>query len=250
MQVVSSRDWDRTELGQKGTTPTGEFRVFDIFRPAEDGGLHAYFVRSFSPGATVGLHFHLVPQFQVFAEGRGTFQRHDVDPVTVHFTDPYSTYGPIVAKPEGLGFFVFRTEHDRGGNYMPGSRELLEGHRPGRNLHGTVAPDVTTTATGGPGEVLPLDADGMGSVVVGAGDGERLPVPSPRGSGGQYHLVLNGTIEVDGRELPEWSVVYSAPDEPALEAVARSPRSELLVLRFPLGDGAARERATRAVTAN
>ena len=247
MQVVSSRDWDRTERGQKGTTPTGEFRVFDIFRPAEDGGLHAYFVRSFSPGATVGLHFHLVPQFQVFAEGKGTFQRHDVDPVTVHFTDPYSTYGPIVAKPEGLGFFVFRTEHDSGGNYMPGSRELLEGHHPGRNLHGTVAPDIETS---GVAEVLPLHDDGMASEVVGADEGEPLPVPSPLGSGGQYHLVLSGTVEVDGRELPPWSVVYAAPDEPALVAVARSPRSELLVLRFPLGDDAAREQATRVVTAS
>jgi hypothetical protein len=227
MRIVSSLDWDRPELAQKGTTPTGEFRVYDIFRPADAGGLHAYFVRSYSNGATVGSHFHVVDQFQVFAEGEGTFQRHEIEPMTVHYTDPYSTYGPIVAGPGGLGFFVFRTEHDPGGNYMPGSRDLLGGHKPGRNVHGAVTP--------GDAEVIQAHDDGLGSAVVRAPEGENLPVPPPEGSGGEYLLTLGGEVEVDGRVVPARTVVFVDPTEPAPVVVSRSPDAEVLVLRFPLG---------------
>src|SRR3954451_8876249 len=117
--------WDRPELGEKGTTPSGEFRVFNVFVPELDDDPQAYLVRSHSEHATVGSHFHEHPQFQVFVEGDATFQRHHVAPVNVHFTDAYSVYGPIVAGDDGLSFFVLRPELDAGARYMPGSRELL-----------------------------------------------------------------------------------------------------------------------------
>jgi hypothetical protein len=225
MQMMSSLDWDRPEHGHKGTTPTGEFRVYDIFRPSEDAGLHAYFVRSYSDGATVGSHFHVIDQFQVFAEGNGSFQRRDVAPVTVHFTDPYSTYGPIVAGPGGLGFFVLRTEFDPGGNYMPGSRDLLRGHTPGRNLHGEVRADGD--------EVIARHDDGLLSAVVRAPEGEVMDVPPSNGTRGQYILSLGGDVEIDGRVVPRWTVAFVEPTEVPPEIVSRSSDSQLLVLQFP-----------------
>jgi hypothetical protein len=223
--MVTSFDWDRAEHAHKGTTPTGEFRVYDIFKPSEDGGLHAYFVRSYSDGATVGSHFHVIDQFQVFAEGQGTFQRHDIEPMTVHFTDPYSTYGPIVAGPGGLGFFVLRTQFDPGGNYMPGSRDLLRGHSPGRNVHGAIG----TTDD----DVIASHDDGLRSTVVRAPVDEVMVVPPSAGTGGEYILTLGGDVEIDGSTVPPWTVVFVEPTEDVPAVVSRSDDAHLLVLQFP-----------------
>src|SRR5271154_5227169 len=50
------------------------------------------------PGGTViAPHFHHVRQFQVVIEGDGArIGKHSVPPITFHYTDPDSPYGPIV----------------------------------------------------------------------------------------------------------------------------------------------------------
>jgi hypothetical protein len=221
MRVAPSTDWLRPERAEKGTTPTGEFRVTHVFRPDEDGGLQAYLVRSYSDRATVGTHFHEIQQYQVFVDGSGTFQRHDVGPGVVHFTDPYSVYGPIVAGPDGLSFFVLRQEFDAGGHYMPGSRDELVG-RPGRNISGN-----------GVGTVIDHHSDGLGADVLVAEAGETVEAPAPSGTGGQYLLLLEGSAVLDGAALARWSCVHVSPEESPVRLTGGPDGCRVAVLAFP-----------------
>jgi hypothetical protein len=221
VHVAPSTDWLRPELAEKGTTPDGEFRVTHVFRPDEADGLQAYLVRSHSDRATVGTHFHEVPQYQVFVDGGGTFQRHEIGPGVVHFTDPYSVYGPIVAGPQGLTFFVLRQQFDGGGHYMPGSRDELVG-RPGRNV-----------SADGVGTLIDHDADGVGADVIVVAPGETLVTPSPAGTGGQYLLLLDGSASLDGRDLARWSCVHVGPDEAPLRLTAGAGGCRVAVMAFP-----------------
>jgi hypothetical protein len=59
-------------------------------------------------------------------------------------------------------------------------------------------------------------------------------VPALAGSGGQFWLVLGGSLQWRGSEvLPRWSCVYVGADEPAPTASAGSGGSALLVMRLP-----------------
>jgi hypothetical protein len=167
MRIAPSQELLKPALAEPGTTPGGRFRVTHLIRAEDDHGPQAYVVESDSPNAEVPLHFHVVEQFQVFLAGGGTFQRHEIRPRSVHFTDRFSTYGPIVAGDSGLTFAVLRQEFDPGGNYMPGSRDKLKG-RPGRNVE-----IDTETDSGSPGSCPRRNADRLLLHVAGRGESRR-----------------------------------------------------------------------------
>src|ERR671918_331147 len=64
------------------------------------------------PGSTVLAHYHSTDQYQVFMDGGGKLGRHDVRPISVHYTNRYTGYGPIVAGPEGVTYYVLRPGFD------------------------------------------------------------------------------------------------------------------------------------------
>ena len=59
-------------------------------------------------------HYHQTEQWQVIVEGTGKLGRSAVAPVALHFTDPYTAYGPIVPEQEGLTYFTLRARSDPG----------------------------------------------------------------------------------------------------------------------------------------
>jgi hypothetical protein len=221
--------WDRPELGERGLTPSGEFRVFNVFVPADPGDPQAYLVRSFSEHATVGSHFHEHPQFQVFAEGDGTFQRHKVAAFTVHFTDAYSVYGPIIAGDQGLSFFVLRAELDGGAHYMPGARDRLI-NRGRRNL--SVVVDQERLRNEGV-VTLFADDDGLFGEVCRGVAGESIALPDVSGSPGCYTLVLEGSATTDATVLARHSVIHRADGDQPMNLVAAADGASVLSLRFP-----------------
>jgi hypothetical protein len=227
MLTASSAELLRPELAQVGTTPDGEFRVSDLLVPVDGAGRQAYLVKSYSEAAKVGSHFHLVPQFQVFVEGEGTFQRHAIDVPTVHYTDAYTTYGPIVAGPAGLSFFVLRKDRDGPAHYMPGSREALV--RRGRRNVSAPLPDP------GPDGVAPVwdDEDGLAAVVVDLAEGAPLHGISATVGDGTYVLVLAGSLLVGGEPLAERSCVFLDREDDASEVLGGPGGSRALVMRFP-----------------
>ena len=75
--------------------------------------------------AIVKPHFHQADQYQVIVQGGGRLGVHDVATVSVHYTDAYSAYGPIVAAGEGVSWFTLRNAWDPGARYMPAERRQL-----------------------------------------------------------------------------------------------------------------------------
>ncbi len=229
--MVEGDVWDRPDLAERGVTPTGEFRVTHALRPDAPTDPEAYLVRSFSPAATVGSHFHEHPQFQVFVEGGGTFQRRDIEVVTVHFTDAYSVYGPIVAGDRGLSFYVLRPCHGEGAHYMPGSREQLV-RRGRRNLHHTVAAEHLA----GGEATLFADDDGLLCAVARVAPGDALALPGAAPGQDCYTLVLEGTVTADDETLGPRSVIHRRPDgdEPAPLLTGGSNGAVVVSMRFPV----------------
>src|SRR5215210_4146547 len=87
------------------------------------------------PGSTVMPHYHSTDQFQIFLDGSGKLGRHEVNPISIHYTNRYTGYGPIVAGPSGVSYYVLRPEFDQlvTGQYLhvPELREKLK-RQPGR----------------------------------------------------------------------------------------------------------------------
>lgn len=186
-------------------------------------------------------HFHEVDQFQVFVAGAGTVGRAGGDPVppiTVHYADRYTGYGPILAGPGGSAYFTLRARTDPGPVYLhhPGYREKL---KPSAKRHfarqtwlSTPAvlqarAQVTTEAVAGDAQ-----GHGPGATMIRAGAGLVLNSPDPVGTGGLYLLVLQGSVGYHGQPYPEWSVLFADAADGALSLTAGDRGAEVLVLRF------------------
>ena len=186
-------------------------------------------------------HFHEVDQFQIFVAGAGGMGRGDVvHPVTVHYADRYTGYGPIYAGPQGYSYFTLRARTDPGPVYLhkPGYRERL---KPSKKRHATVQVTLSTSPVlihrkdvacesimGGPTEF----DDGLAAWLLRAGAGMQVTGPDPQGSGGQYFLIMSGSLELDGVSYPTWSTIFICPDHAALQFKAEADGCEVMVLQF------------------
>lgn len=193
-------------------------------------------------GQTIVPHFHAVDQFQIFVQGSGSLGRHQLAMLALHYTDHHTAYGPIHAGPGGLALFTLRAQSDPGAIYIdkPGYREHL---RPsprryliGENLALSVPTVMQRRAEPVFESVLPADADtrdGLGADMLRLGAGQRWCAPDPAAGGGQYFLVLQGSLSHEGTDWPLHSLTFVARNEPALEVQAGPASLEALVLRFP-----------------
>jgi hypothetical protein len=192
--------------------------------------------------AIVKPHFHAADQYQVVVQGGGRLGVHDVASVSVHYTDAYSAYGPIVAAGEGISWFTLRNAWDSGARYMPAERQQLREAR-ARFQHreatcGPLAPlseaelAALTDVSGSP--VIEETKDGLGTwrytvkaegVAIGR---------DPASGGGQFWLVSAGTAHVPGGALlPVNSCVFVAPGDKAMKMFAGPLGADLLCMQFP-----------------
>ena len=235
--AVSSRDVSRVEVD--GThhhdpkRPGG--RTFSSqFLTSGAGAPHAFLVED--EGVT-RPHFHRVDQFQVVVSGGGHIGKHVVEPISIHYTDWYTPYGPIVPKADHLSYFTLRAHENPGMYPMPEERAEKE-RATGRTV--TVATELepgspVTAGEDGPSldTVIEPHADGLAAYVARIPAGAALTVPNAAEGRGQYHVVVNGSLVADQAELPPLSLVFVTPDEPAPELRAGAEGAEALVLQFP-----------------
>lgn len=173
-------------------------------RPAAGGdhGRQAYLVRQEAP--ELRAHFHEVDQFQVVLDGEGTLGRDRAVRGVVHYTDAYTSYGPIRTDPAvGLAYFTLRRRADVGIHYMPDEREQRR-LRAGAGEHFTVTLDPRALPAARLSEVA---RTGRGAAAYGVmlPSGELLDPPSGLGDG--YLVVLDGTLLLDGTELVTGALV-------------------------------------------
>ena len=194
------------------------------------------------PAAIVKPHFHSADQYQVVVQGGGRLGIHDVGTISVHYTDAWSAYGPIVAAGEGISWFTLRNAWDPGARYMPAARQQLREAR-ARFQHreatcGPLAPltdaERAALTTVSRSAVIAEGIDGLGTWRFTVKPDGVAQGPKPSLGGGQFWLVSAGNARVPGGEfLPVNSCVFVAPDDPAMEMTAGAMGADLLCLQFP-----------------
>lgn len=204
------------------------------------------FLIEMSPNEVIVPHFHEVDQFQVFVAGGGSLGRdtHPVRPFAVHYADHHTGYGPITAGAQGYSYFTLRARTDSGAVYLhkPGYREKL---KPSRKRHHT-APDIVLSTE--PvllarreisRETLFSDADSaLGSWLLRLGPDMQADAPDPRNSGGQYFLVVNGSLAIDGKSCAAWTTVFVGAGDAPLQLRAESRGAEVLLMQFSIPEPA------------
>ncbi len=186
------------------------------------------------PGDVIDPHFHEIAQYQIVVEGTGRIGQHALRPLTVHYTDAYTPYGPIVTSDEGMAFFTIRSRTDNGGtHYMPKSRDRMP-RRAGRAL--TAHADVGTPH--GPGEahvetLIPANADGVQSHLISLGAGASLQPASDGPVQDRFFIVLDGSlVEADGT-YAVYACGYVRQDEPSPTLTAGRQGAQVLIIQFP-----------------
>ena len=193
----------------------------------------AFVVDYLEDGARIDSHFHDVDQFQVFVRGDGKIGRDEVRPITFHYADAYTPYGPIVANQEGIAFFTLRNVSAGGAYMMPAGRAYQKAPA-GRN----VARRFELGRIPGPGKtatesLIAPEPDGMLAVGLRLGQNARTRGPGPGSGGGQYFLVCSGALIHQGKELPPESLVHLEPADPALPLHAGAQGAEVLMMQYP-----------------
>jgi len=198
------------------------------------------FLIEMSPNEIIVPHFHEVDQFQVFVAGSGSLGRdtHPVRPLAVHYADHHTGYGPITAGAQGYSYFTLRARTDSGAVYLhkPGYREKL---KPSPKRHHTAADIVASTEP----VLLNLqeitretlfsdDSDTLGAWLMRLGPDMETTGADPASTGGQYFLVINGSLTVNGRSCPPWTTVFVAPSDPPLRILAENKGAEVLMMQF------------------
>jgi len=199
------------------------------------------FLIEMSPRETILPHYHEVDQFQVFLDGAGRFGKADARPLAVHYVDRYTGYGPIDASELGYTYFVMHAEKDPGAVYRhkPGYRERMKpGKKRHRLVHGIASSTAPVLLSRREAALEPLFEkddfdDGMGAFMLRLGPGMQTAGPAPDRTGGQYYLVVNGSLEWNGASLPAWSPVHVAPGERPPDLRAGANGLEVLLLQFP-----------------
>jgi len=186
------------------------------------------------PHSVTRPHFHQTNQFQVFVSGGGTVGKVRVDPLTVQYAGGNTPYGPIQAEAEGVDYFTLRQTWDSGAKYLPANRDLLvkgqqrqvvgvKGQNGPEKRDGDATLDVLIEAT----------EDGLLAQTVTLPAGGTYTLPDCAEGGGQYHVVVSGSLARNGAHLPPLSIEFASPGEGAVTIEAGPDGLELLLARFP-----------------
>lgn len=188
------------------------------------------------PDYSVPTHFHRQNEFQVVVQGAGSMGRHPIHPVTVHYAGAYTGYGPLASGPEGLFYFTLRPAFDAGPLYADRNRDqLLRG--PKRQLHSApyapLAPDaLARISVPETVEIIPEQADGIVCRRYLMPAGAEVRMPSPEGAGGQFVMVIAGSVLHGDVGLSRWETLHVAPDEPAVTIRAGGQGAEVLLMQL------------------
>jgi hypothetical protein len=202
-----------------------------------DNGMPQGFLVEQPPHSVTPPHFHEVNQFQVFVGGGGKIGKHDAAPVSLHYANGHTPYGPIAAGEAGVQYFTLRSAWDPGAKYMPQNRDKLNaGPRRFRlatpfSLASTSelsARDTVELET-----IIDVEGDGLQAHLLRLGPGEIHEAMDPASGGGQYHMVLNGTMARAAGDLDRLSCIFMTAMDAPLNVVAGPDGLELLMMQFP-----------------
>ncbi len=253
MQVVSSLDVAAQKrevtlpLNGGKATKTLFLGPWEKPRTPETGvSPQAYTVRQEHQNIT-HAHYHQTEQWQVIVEGAGKLGRTDVAPVALHFTDPYTAYGPIVPEQEGLTYFTLRARSDPGACMLatPGVKEAIRPSKRRFILKGKsdlriATPEAMRARTETVLDVIvERHADGLAAWMLRLPPGAQANLttwPAECGGAGRHLMVAAGTLIHEGKPLPYESLAFACAGEGGPVVTAGSDGAEVLIMQYPQPD--------------
>ncbi len=196
------------------------------------------FLVELPPDSVLDVHFHRENQFQLFVKGEGRIGPHPIRPITVHYAGAFTGYGPVAAGPEGVSYFTIRPVYDTGAFYLPHARsDMVPG--PKRNLHSAPVARFDANAlrslrTPEVVDLIALQPDNIAAHLL------RLPPHAshvdlpPAGTGGQFLVVVTGSIAHGERALRSLDMIFLSADEPPYRLQARDDGAEVILLQLPV----------------
>lgn len=234
MRIMSYEEVPAATIGNKGLeelyeSATGFVKSF----PIHPGGECAFTVDLRDDDAVVFPHFHDVDQFQVVIRGTGKLGAADIRPISFHYADAYTPYGPITGRKDGVEFFTLRSAQASGFYPVPKARSVAP-CKPGRNLAGVFEHGPRPA----PGEcarsiLVAQQPDGVAVYGIRLGAGARFEDDGSL-AGGRYYVVCGGALEHAGRRYPLYSLAFAAGDEAPPDFRAGPEGAEVLVMQLPL----------------
>lgn len=230
--------WQTYFIGQRHVMSTPDTPAY--FK--EVGDYPQCHLSEMSPGQNIRPHFHETNQFQVMAAGSATLGGEALPLIALHYGDHHTVFGDLTAGPEGMCLFTLCAQTDPGGIYLhqQGAKDLLKpSKRRSLLAKGIVLSPESVLQNRG---ALALEdlfekntdtTDGLGAFMLRMGAGMKTTGSDPKRTGGQYYLVLNGSLHIGGASYPGWSAVYADPTEAPLELCAGPRGIEALVMNFP-----------------
>jgi len=182
-------------------------------------------------------HFHPIDQFQIFFGVPGaTYLSRQVPLIMLHYTDAYSVYGPFTAKEEPMNFFSMRAERNTFIAFMPEDRDKLAWKgkrnldRGFEHLSSSEFPEASRTRCEA---IWERDEDGFEASAILAGPGATMTLPDTEGSSGQYIVVIDGSVEHDGKKFGFKSLGWQGAFEGSQDLVAGPEGARVFALRYP-----------------
>jgi hypothetical protein len=165
--------------------------------------------------------------------------KQEVQPLTLHYTNAYTGYGPIGAAEDGIAFFTLRNQFDAGGaRYFPAGRSFMKPapkrHRVSDHIAVSAAAALQNRQCASLDTVFAPEADGLAAWLLRAVPNAVTTIPEPAQGGGQYVLVAGGSLLHNGQTLPRLSCLYASCDEVPLALRAGPDGLEVLIVQFPV----------------
>jgi hypothetical protein len=188
------------------------------------------FIASQEQICVLPTHFHAADQFQLIIAGTGKIGGHKVSVGTIHYSDAYTPYGPVVPGNDGLSYLTLRPRYNYAYHVLPECKELLQQKmRVHRGAQKIVETDLDQSLPAG-NLLLWSRSDGVAVSRIDAGPDEQLSV-EPSASG-RFCVVMRGAVHFQGRRCPEKTCIWLGPGETLPAVAADSEGAVVVVLSF------------------
>ena len=217
----------------------GALQRTNFIESTEAGAPQAFMVE-YDPNRVSRAHFHAVDQFQIVVGGKGRIGRHELTPYSVHFARAFTPYGPLVASAEGMTFLTLRWNLDAGAQRLPEAKtklQLVRGRNPWQITCDTYFDPQARPGSGVLVEPVAAIRDdrGLATYRIDMAPNATAYAPDPSRGTGQFIVVLEGSLEHDGKELSGVAIVSVDPTESAYALHAGAQGLKGLVVSFPRG---------------
>jgi hypothetical protein len=197
------------------------------------------------PDSQILPHYHAIDQFQVFLDGEGRLASHAIAPVSIHYTNAYTGYGPIVAGKTGMAYYVMRPGLDVMGPqhlHLPEARRNL---KPGKkrfmlteNVRVKSSGELRTLSAIETEHVIEVPAgdpdQGIFAHLVSIGPDRDYTGQDPALGGGQVMMVLQGSMRFNGEALGLRATIAVTREEKAITIHSGADGTQILYMQYPL----------------